>query len=88
MQPTEFAKWAEDEFTIPFRPYLPLATTIHQLLFHIRNGKMFIGTYHQPDDGERLYEGMMAAFERHVGSRLGPQSATYWSKHWRQDATL
>jgi len=67
MQPTEFAKWAEDEFTIPFRPYLPLATTIHQLLFHIRNGKMFIGTYHQPDDRERLYEGMMAAFEHHVG---------------------
>ncbi len=33
MQPMEFEKWAEDEFTQPFRPYLPLATTIHQLLF-------------------------------------------------------
>lgn len=66
MQPMEFTKWTEDEFTQPFRRCLPLATTIHQLLFPIRNGKMFIGTDHEPDDRERLYAGMIAAFERHV----------------------
>ncbi|KAK7408557.1 hypothetical protein QQX98_009262 [Neonectria punicea] len=66
MQPTEFSKWAEDEFTPPFRPYLPLAATVHQLLFPIRNGKIFIGTDPEPDARERLYAGMMTAFERNV----------------------
>jgi len=66
MQPIEFEKWAEDEFTQPFRPYLPLATTIHQLLFPIRNGKIFIRTDYDTDAIERLYAGMMAAFDRHA----------------------
>ncbi len=66
MQPMEFEKWAEDEFTQPFRPYLPLATTIHQLLFPIRNGKILISTDYETDARERLYAGMMAAFDRHA----------------------
>jgi hypothetical protein len=63
MQPTEFSKLAE-EFTEPFRPYLPLAMAIDQLLCPIRNGKIFVGTNYDPDSSEQLYAGIVAAFER------------------------
>ncbi|KAK4203585.1 kinase-like domain-containing protein [Triangularia verruculosa] len=66
MQPEEFSRWIESEFTQPFRPYLPLATALHQLLFPMRNGKMFIGTDEGSDSMERLYAGMVAAFESYV----------------------
>jgi hypothetical protein len=66
MQLSEFSKWTQKEFTERFRPYLPLATTLHQLLFPVRKGKVFIGTDHEPGSAERLYEGMIAAFERYV----------------------
>lgn len=66
MQPGEFSKWTEEEFTKHFRPYLPLAATLHQLLFPVRKGKIFIGTDHEPGSAGRLYEGMIAAFERYA----------------------
>ncbi|KAM5476769.1 hypothetical protein MauCBS54593_000039 [Microsporum audouinii] len=66
MQLTEFSKLAEEEFTEHFKPYLPLAMTIHQLLFPVRNGKIFIGTDHEPGSIEQLYVGMIAGFERYI----------------------
>ncbi|KUJ12990.1 uncharacterized protein LY89DRAFT_623077 [Mollisia scopiformis] len=65
MQLTEFPKLLE-EFTEPFRKYVPLATTLHRLLFPVRNGKIFIGTDFDGDSTERLYAGMMTAFQSHI----------------------
>ena len=59
MQPTEFPKLLH-EFTEPFREYIPLAITLHKLLFPVRNDKIFIGTDFDGDSTERLYAGMMA----------------------------
>ena len=40
--------------------------TIHQLLFPIRDGKMFISTDEEPESVEQLYSEMIAAFERYM----------------------
>ncbi|KAM4064811.1 hypothetical protein HRG_012770 [Hirsutella rhossiliensis] len=67
VQPMELSKLAEEAFTEPFKPHLPLAITLHQLLFPIGNGKIFIGTDDEPDSIEQLYAGMMDGFERYIG---------------------
>jgi len=68
MQPEEFSSLIKEECTDRFLSYLPLANTIHHLLFPVRNGKMFIGTDMESESIDRLYEGMIAAFELYTGS--------------------
>jgi len=67
MQPEEFSRLIEEECTERFLSYLPLANTMHHLLFPVRNGRMFIGTDEESESVDRLYEGMIAAFELYGG---------------------
>lgn len=64
MQPTEFSRFVETEFREAFRPYLPLAIRCHELLFPMRNGKIFIGT--DPSRGAAGYKEMIAVFESYI----------------------
>lgn len=67
MQPEEFAVWVKQEVSKPYRGYLPLAESLHEILFPMRNGKIFIGTDHDNGAMETLYRDMVNAFERHMG---------------------
>jgi hypothetical protein len=66
MQPAEFLKLVDAEFREPFRQYLPLAARCHELLFPVRDGRIFIGTDAGCTAAERLYGEMIAAFESYM----------------------
>ena len=63
MQPMEFLRLVEEEFTGSFKPHIPLAITTHRLLFPIRNGRILMGTDY---DSDSPYKGMIAGFECYI----------------------
>jgi hypothetical protein len=66
MQHDRFPVWTAEEFTEEFLPLIPLANTLHQLLFPLRNGMSFTGTDVAPLATHKLYANMIAAFDEHL----------------------
>jgi hypothetical protein len=57
------------EFAPKFENLKPLARELRHALFPIRDGAIFIGTFH---DHNIMYDGMIKAFNRAIG-RLGKE---------------
>jgi hypothetical protein len=57
------------EFTPTFENLKPLARELRHILFPIRDGAIFIGTFH---DHHIIYDGMIMAFNTAIG-RLGKE---------------
>jgi Fungal protein kinase len=68
MQPEQFMNIV-DEFSPPFKHLRGLAKELHQLLFPIREGLLFIGTDSDQESVDNLYNGMINAFDRSIVSQ-------------------
>jgi hypothetical protein len=53
------------KFAPKFENLKPLARELRQVLFPIRDGAIFTGTFH---DHDIMYDGMIKAFNRAIGS--------------------
>ncbi|KAF4457030.1 serine/threonine-protein kinase Sgk2 [Fusarium austroafricanum] len=60
-----------EEFTSEFHPLKPLAESLHQLLFPLRDGVIWTGSDGSPETVDKLYDGMIRAFEAAIGSEGG-----------------
>ncbi|CAH0046051.1 unnamed protein product [Clonostachys solani] len=57
-----------EEFTPEFHPLKPLAENLRQILFPLRDGVIWTGTDGSPEAVDKLYDGMIRAFEVVVAS--------------------
>lgn len=55
-----------EEFTVEFESLKPLAERLHQILFPVRDGVIWTGTERSPEAVDRLYDGMIGAFEKAI----------------------
>lgn len=67
MKPDGFPR-VLDEFSIEFKHLEGLARELKGLLFPLRGGEIFIGTDMDQGDADRLYDGMIDAFNRSIAS--------------------
>jgi len=56
------------EFTPEFHSLKPLAESLRQILFPLQNGVIWTGTDSSPEAVDRLYDGMICAFEEAIAS--------------------
>lgn len=59
------------EFPCQFHTLVPLAESLRQILFPLRDGMIWTGTDGSPEAVDKLYEKMICAFERTLGSEGG-----------------
>ncbi|KAI1418377.1 FunK1 protein kinase [Hypoxylon sp. FL1857] len=57
-----------EEFTPEFYSLKPLADRLRQILFPLRDGVIWTGTDDSPEDVDKLYGGMIHAFEKCIAS--------------------
>ncbi|GKT64226.1 hypothetical protein ColTof3_11565 [Colletotrichum tofieldiae] len=60
-----------EEFTSEFHSLKPLAERLRQILFPLRDGVICTGSDGSPEAVDKLYDGMIRAFEEAVGSEGG-----------------
>jgi serine/threonine protein kinase len=60
-----------DEFTPEFHSLKPLAESLRQIIFPVRDGGIWTGTEGSPEAVDRLYDGMIRAFEGAISSEDG-----------------
>ncbi|KAK3934175.1 hypothetical protein QBC46DRAFT_274358, partial [Diplogelasinospora grovesii] len=60
-----------EEFTPEFHSLKPLAESLRQILFPLRDGVIWTGTDGSPEAVDRLYDGMIRAFEEAITSEGG-----------------
>lgn len=59
------------EFTPEFYSLQSLAESLRQILFPLEDGVIWTGTYTTPEAIDKLYDGMIDAFERSIASECG-----------------
>ncbi|TWU79075.1 hypothetical protein ED733_008649 [Metarhizium rileyi] len=59
------------EFTPEFYPLKSLAESLRQILFPLKDGVIWTGTHSSPEAVDKLYDGMMHAFEGAIASEGG-----------------
>lgn len=64
-----------EEFTSEFHSLKPLADNLHQILFPLRDGIIWTGTDDSPETVDRLYDGMIRAFEQAIDCEGGKEVA-------------
>ncbi|CAG9983549.1 unnamed protein product [Clonostachys byssicola] len=57
-----------EEFAPEFQPLKPLAESLRHILFPLRDGVIWTGTDGSPEAVDKLYDGMICAFEEAVAS--------------------
>ncbi|KAF5024770.1 hypothetical protein F66182_3148 [Fusarium sp. NRRL 66182] len=60
-----------EEFTPEFHSLKPLAERLRQILFPLRDGVIWTGSDGSPEAVDKLYDGMIRAFEEAIGSEGG-----------------
>ncbi|KAG5742870.1 hypothetical protein H9Q70_014412 [Fusarium xylarioides] len=60
-----------EEFTSEFHSLKPLAESLRQILFPLRDGVIWTGSDGSPEAVDKLYDGMIRAFEEAIGSEGG-----------------
>lgn len=60
-----------EEFPLEFHSLKPLAECLRQILFPLRNGVIWTGTDGSPEAVDKLYDGMIRAFEGAIASEGG-----------------
>ncbi|KAH8729164.1 FunK1 protein kinase [Ilyonectria robusta] len=60
-----------EEFPLEFHSLKPLAECLRQILFPLRNGVVWTGTDSSPEAVDKLYDGMIRAFEEAIASEGG-----------------
>lgn len=60
-----------EEFASEFHSLKPLAESLRHLLFPLRNGVTWIGSEGEPGAVDKLYDGIICAFEEALGSGCG-----------------
>lgn len=59
------------EFTVEFESLKSLAKRLHQFLFPMRDGAIWTGTEGSPEAVDKLYDGMIGAFEEAIAFEGG-----------------
>ncbi|KFY98843.1 hypothetical protein V500_01539 [Pseudogymnoascus sp. VKM F-4518 (FW-2643)] len=59
------------EFTVEFESLKPLAKSLRQILFPMRDGAIWTGTEGSPEAVNKLYDGMIGAFEEAIAFEGG-----------------
>jgi hypothetical protein len=60
-----------EEFAHEFHPLKPLAESLRQILFPLRDGAIWKGTDGSPEAVDKLYDGMIRAFEEAIAYEGG-----------------
>jgi hypothetical protein len=60
-----------EEFAPEFHPLKPLAESLRQILFLLRDGAIWKGTDGSPEAVDKLYDGMIRAFEEAIAYEGG-----------------
>jgi hypothetical protein len=55
-----------EEFTVEFESLKPVAERLHQILFPMRDGVIWTETDGSPEAVDKLYDGMIGAFEEAI----------------------